>query len=146
MQMERRKFLESACKACMFAGAGILISELNACSPSAKVLKLPVMDDKISMPISSFANSPVQLVLPAGWLYTIVVRQTSSEQYEAILLQCTHQQNQLISTGNGFQCTLHGSRFNQDGQVLKGPAEKPLKKFETLVEQGKLIVQLKSKL
>ncbi len=144
MQMERRKFLESACKACLLAGAGILISELSACSPSAKVLKLPVTDNTISIPITEFANSPLQLVLPAGWLYTIAVRQTSPEQYEALLMKCTHQQNQLISTGNGFQCTLHGSRFNPEGQVLKGPAETPLKKFTTLVEQGQLIVQLKS--
>ena len=142
--MERRQFLGSACKACLLAGAGILISELSACSPSANVMKLPITDNKITIPLAGFATSPLQLVLPSGWLYTIAVRQKSANQYEALLMECTHQQNQLISTGSGYQCTLHGSRFDVNGEVVKGPAERPLKKFNTLVEQGQLIVQLKS--
>jgi Rieske Fe-S protein len=59
-------------------------------------------------------------------------------------MECTHQQNQLIAIPNGFKCNLHGSQFNLEGQVVKGPAERPLKKYKTSMDQGQLVIQLKS--
>jgi Rieske Fe-S protein len=144
MQIERRKFLTSACKACLLAGAGFLISDLTGCSPAAKVMKLPVSENAVRLPITAFATESMQVVRPEGWFYDIAVRKTSTDQYEALLLECTHQQNQLIVNQNGFMCTLHGSRFNREGLVVKGPAEQPLKKFTTSVDQGQLVIQLKS--
>ena len=41
---------------------------------------------------------------------------------------------------NGFLCTLHGSKFNLDGKVIKGPAEHPLKKFTTSLDQEELVI------
>ena len=144
MDMERRKFLESACKACLFAGAGFLISELTACSPSVNVLKVPISQNVIRLPVSGFANASMQIVQPEGWFYNIAVQKTESGQFEALLMECTHQQNQLIASANGFQCPLHGSRFNLDGQVIKGPAERSLKKFTASIDQDLVVIQLKS--
>jgi Rieske Fe-S protein len=144
MQLERRKFLESACKACLFAGAGFLISDLTACSSSVKIIRLPVTQDTVRMPISVFAAEPLQIVRPEGWLYNIAIRKSTADQYEALLMECTHQQNQLLANANGFKCTLHGSQFNINGQVIKGPAERPLKKYSTGLEQDQLVIQLKS--
>jgi len=144
MQIERRKFLGSACKLCLLAGAGFLISDLTACSPSTKVLKLPVVQDTVRLPLTGFSKESMQILRPDGWLYDIAVRKTSPDQYEALLLECTHLQNQLIVDPNGFKCTLHGSQFDLNGQVVKGPAEIPLKKYSTHVDQGQLVIQLKS--
>jgi Rieske Fe-S protein len=144
MQIERRKFLTSACKACLLAGAGFLISDLTACSPSSKVMKLPIAENAVRIPVSAFATEPFQIVRPDGWFYDIAVRKNSTDQYEALLLECTHQQNQLIANPTGFRCTLHGSEFNLNGQVVKGPAEQSLKKFTTLLDQGQVVIKLKS--
>lgn len=144
MQIDRRKFLETTCRACLLAGAGILLTELTACGPTSKVTQLPVSLNSVRLPITSFATEQLQIVRPEGWLYNIAVRKIGDNQYETLLLQCTHQQNQLIMNPNGFQCTLHGSLFNTEGQVLKGPAEFPLKRFPTTVDQGQVIIQLKS--
>jgi Rieske Fe-S protein len=144
MQMERRKFLESACKACLMAGAGFLISDLTACSPSTAVIQLPVSENTVRLPMSTFVKDPLAVVRPQGWLYDIAVRKTAEGPYEALLLECTHQRNQLLVTPSGFKCTLHGSQFNLDGQVVKGPAEFALKKFSTHQEQDFLVIQLKS--
>ncbi len=144
MQIERRKFITSACKACLLAGAGILITDLIACSPSAKITRLPVNGNAVSLPLTLFTSAPIQIVRPEGWIYDIAVRKISADQYEAIFLQCTHQQNQLLVNSNGYTCTLHGSRFNLEGEVEKGPAEIPLKRFATTVNQAQLIIQLKS--
>jgi Rieske Fe-S protein len=144
MQMERRKFLESACKGCLFAGAGLLISKLTGCSPSANVTKLPILENSVRLPLAAFANDSFQIIQPGGWYYNIAVRKTGTDQFEALLMECTHQQNQLIANPNGFKCNLHGSQFNLEGQVVKGPAERPLKKYKTSMDQGQLVIQLKS--
>jgi Rieske Fe-S protein len=142
MQIERRKFISSACKACLFTGAGFVLSDLIACSPTTKIIRLPVIENTVSLPVSSFSKTPVQIIIPEGWLYNIAVRKTTYNQFEALLLQCTHQQNQLIAGPNGYICTLHGSRFNREGQVQKGPAALPLKKYSTVTNQDLLIIHL----
>ena len=144
MNIERRKFLTSACKACLFAGAGFLITDLTACSPSSKIIQLPITQDSVRFPLTAFAKESIQLVRPEGWFYDIAVRKTGTDQYDALLLECTHQQNQLIMNSNGFKCSLHGSQFNLNGQVVKGPAERALKKLSTSLDQGQLTIYLKS--
>jgi Rieske Fe-S protein len=144
MLMERRKFLQDGCKACMLLGAGFLITDLTACSPALRIMRIPVTDNTLRLPIGVFAKHSMQIVRPEGWVYDIAVRKEADGQYEALFLQCTHQKNQVIADGNGFLCTLHGSRYSLDGQVKKGPAEQALKKFPVLEEAGYLVIQLKS--
>jgi Rieske Fe-S protein len=144
MQIERRKFLTSACKACLFAGAGFLISDLTTCSPSLKIMRLPITQDSVRFPISAITTESIQLIRPEGWYYDIAVRKTGTDQFDALLLECTHQQNQLIALSNGYKCSLHGSQFNLNGQVVKGPAEGALRRFTTILDQDQLVIQLKS--
>ncbi|HEX4850269.1 MAG TPA: Rieske 2Fe-2S domain-containing protein, partial [Puia sp.] len=101
-------------------------------------------DNSVQLPVSAFAQSNVQFIRPRGWSYDLVVQKKSNDQYECMLLQCTHQQNQIIPTGNGFVCNLHGSHFDKDGNVVKGPAEIALKKYKTEIEQDKLVIHLKA--
>jgi Rieske Fe-S protein len=144
MQIDRRKFLESACKTCLIASAGFIISDLAACTPATQLYRLPITDETVRIPVKAFAKEPLQLIRPDGWLYDIAVSKISPENYEALFMQCTHQKNQLMSDGSGFICTLHGSRFRKDGTVKKGPAEQSLKKFTTRIEQDQLVILLKS--
>jgi Rieske Fe-S protein len=142
--MERRKFIQDGCKACILLGAGFLISEITACGPTTQILRLPITGDTIHIPITELTKQSLQIIRPEGWVYDIAVRKSSSGQYEALFLQCTHQKNQVIPEGNGFICPLHGSRYTLDGQVKKGPAELSLRKFPVREEAGDLIIELKS--
>src|ERR1700712_2346921 len=144
MRNDRRSFLKSTCQLCMLAAAGVLVSELESCSPGAKVLKAPISADGVRIPLASFAGQPVLLVRPEGWLFDLAVKKKPDQTYEALLLQCTHQQNRLAVMADGYVCALHGSRFGPDGQVLKGPAEQPLKHYQTSTDQDQLVIHLKN--
>jgi Rieske Fe-S protein len=107
------------------------------------VFKTDIIDKKVVMPVAMFQQSPLQFVRPKGWYFDIAVEKKEDNTFNALLLQCTHQENQLTPDGNtGFHCSLHGSRFDKNGYVLKGPAEKPLERYKTYVESDNLIIQI----
>ncbi|PWT78328.1 MAG: hypothetical protein C5B59_02005 [Bacteroidetes bacterium] len=141
--MERRQFIKSSCQACLLGASGVLLAELVACSPGYQIIKTEVVDNSLDVPLSAFAQSNIQFVRPRGWSYDLVVQKKADDHFESMLLQCTHQQNQVVPTGNGFLCHLHGSQYDKDGNVTKGPAELPLRKFKTEIQKDKLIIHLK---
>lgn len=59
----------------------------------------------------------------------------------AMSLICTHLGCVLKQSGNGFSCACHGSLFDRDGLVIKGPAPKGMPWFEVSTHpSGKLMV------
>ena len=142
MNKERRQFLKSSCNFCLMAAGGLALAELSACSPASKVLKVPVTGNTLQIPLTAFAAEPLVIVRPAGWYFDIAVRKKENA-YEALLLQCTHQQNQLVVNPHGFTCNLHGSQFDEGGKVVKGPAGMPLKRFNSTLNPDQLIIYLK---
>ena len=127
----------------MLVAAGYFLPKLTGCSPAAyAVFKTEVTDKKITMPLSMFDQNSLQFVRPKGWYYDIAVQKKEDNSYSALLLMCTHQENQLTPKATGFECSLHGSQFDQEGRVMKGPAERSLKKYNTSVNQNTLIIHL----
>ena len=53
----------------------------------------------------------------------------------ALNLTCTHLGCTVNATSKGFICPCHGSVFTTRGDVVKGPADRPLKRL-TVEEQG----------
>jgi Rieske Fe-S protein len=53
-------------------------------------------------------------------------------------LTCTHQGCNIASGGTvsaqGIECGCHGSRFDVNGNVTRGPAESPLQHFAVSVD------------
>lgn len=143
--MERRTFLKSGCNACLLVATGFLVPALSGCGPGAyQVFNTEVRDDLVTVPADSFAKGPLVLVRPKGWYYSIALRKKEDNTYSALLLKCTHQDNQLTAASNGYSCSLHGSAFNTQGQVVKGPAEKALKTYPVTIETNSIIIHTKA--
>lgn len=139
--MDRRDFVKQSCLACMAIGAGMLVGSLSSCA-TVPVYKTAVSANKVSVPESLFEQTNFQVVQPKDLFYNIALRKESNGTYTALLLRCTHADNQLMSTGNGFKCNLHGSTFDKEGHVTQGPAERPLTKYKTEVVSGNIIIHL----
>ncbi|MFZ0483794.1 MAG: Rieske (2Fe-2S) protein, partial [Desulfobacterales bacterium] len=64
----------------------------------------------------------------------IAVIRKNQEIY-ALNLTCTHLGCTVNATPKGFVCPCHGSVFTTRGEVVKGPADRPLKRL-AVEEQG----------
>lgn len=127
---------------CLAVGAGLVAaSSLSSCA-TLPVYKTTVANNKVTVPVSLFAQSDFQVIQPKDLFYNIGLRKEKDGTYTALLLRCTHADNQLISTGNGFKCNLHGSTFDKEGQVTQGPAERALKKYQTEIIADHIIIHL----
>jgi nitrite reductase/ring-hydroxylating ferredoxin subunit len=60
--------------------------------------------------------------------------------------RCTHAGAPLVEgeiKDDVLQCPWHGSRFNiKNGQVIRGPAGKPLRVYNFKIEEDRLLVEL----
>jgi len=140
--MERRDFLKNTCGLCLMGTIGGAVASLASCSPAYPVFKTEILNNQVKIPINMFDTSSIQFVRPKGWYYDIVVERNNGA-YNALLLKCTHQDNGLnINGNNGYTCSVHGSTFDKEGHVRKGPAEKSLRKYPTKIEGDQLLIYL----
>ncbi|MDO3626338.1 ubiquinol-cytochrome c reductase iron-sulfur subunit [Mucilaginibacter sp. BT774] len=140
--MDRRSFVKQSCTMCLAVGAGLVAaSALSSCA-TLPVYKTTIGNNKVSVPVSLFAQSDFLVIQPKDMLYNIGLRKEKDGSYAALLLRCTHADNQLVATGNGFRCNLHGSSFDKQGQVTQGPAERSLKKYPTEIIADQIIIHL----
>ncbi len=144
--MKRSEFLKLSCTGCMLGAAGLLSAStlLSSCSPKAgsAVYKTPVTDQKMAVPLEQLALKPVTIVRGGGMEYDVAVHKKEDGQYEALLLRCTHFSNPLISNGSTYSCNLHGSEFDAEGRVKKGPASKPLTQLPCTITENNLIIHI----
>jgi len=142
--MERRNFIKTGCRFCLLAAAGsVLPSFLTYANPKNKVYKTGLNENnELVIPLSLFETGNLQFVRVKKWYYDIAVHKEEDETYTAILMKCTHMDNQLNITGSGFRCSLHGSEFDKKGEILKGPAEIPLKTYTTITDNDNLLIKI----
>ncbi|MCX6189791.1 MAG: Rieske (2Fe-2S) protein [Bacteroidetes bacterium] len=139
--MQRKKFLKTSCSICLLASAGSFVSMFSSCAP-AMVFKTRIVNNKIFVPISHFEKNNLQIIRARGAEFDIALRKEKDGTYIALLLKCTHAENALTSTGNGFICTVHGSKFDPEGLVTKGPAAHTLKKYQTQIVSENIIISI----
>ncbi len=84
----------------------------------------------------------VLMVHADGALGPLAVRLEGSGRYRALLVLCTHRGCELSALPQSYDCPCHGSRFDLLGEVLQGPAEKPLARLPVAVAPEGLTIAL----
>jgi len=74
--------------------------------------------------------------------FPIGVYQIEADKYTALWLQCTHKGCEVKPNDNYLACPCHGSEFTNEGAVQQGPAEEPLKTFQTKTDNENIYIQL----
>jgi Rieske Fe-S protein len=84
----------------------------------------------------SSADVPVEGALVYREARVAVMR--AEKTVYALGLVCTHLGCTVTVTDDGLSCPCHGSRFDRQGRVVKGPADRPLQRM-TVVERDGMI-------
>ncbi|MFM2224607.1 MAG: hypothetical protein RJA07_809 [Bacteroidota bacterium] len=121
--------------------AGSVATLLEGCS-SLPVYKTELKNEQIFIPLSKFdANQNFLLVRNNELEFDIAIIKMGNN-YKALYLQCTHQNQPLTLGEKKISCSVHGSIFSLDGSVLNGPADKPLQQFKTKIEANQLRIEI----
>jgi len=133
VKITRRWFLgKAAVVAAIGAGSLALIAALREIFPPlAKTNKVFTIGRLYDFPIDTYSLMPKQRVF--------ILR--DHEGVKAISAECTHLGCVLDRADSGFQCPCHGSRFNDQGKVISGPAPRSLACYRVdLTPDGQLRV------
>ncbi len=145
--MNRRKFLTTTCIGCM--SGGLMLSLLEGCS-TTKVATAAIEGSDMIVPLADFITKKGDQTTYKQYLvvqheklkYPICVFRFDENNYEALLMRCTHQGTELQVFGDRFQCPAHGSEFNNRGEVKQGPAATSLRKFPVTITNNQLKISL----
>jgi Rieske Fe-S protein len=148
--MNISEFPISRQKVLLGAGLGLVTAVVAACSTYGK------KDDAASessatsaAPTSPGGTEPAAKALaktadvPVGSgviVGEVVVTQPTAGVFKGFSAKCTHKGCLVDKVADGtIDCPCHGSKFNLDGTVAHGPADKPLQ-AENVTVQGDSIV------
>ncbi len=63
-------------------------------------------------------------------------------QFYAVSARCTHQGCQVRPAKDFIICPCHGSTYDREGKVLRGPAQETLPGYLVEVQNGEIIIHL----
>jgi Rieske Fe-S protein len=143
----RRQFLDAACKVCGMFAIGSVATVLAACA-GTKTYKGTVVNKQIMVPLSAWPTkdgTPTNLMLTSvsELPHNIALFRQKDGTYYGLYMQCTHYDYSLdLNKEEGFRCHEHGSMFDQEGKVIKGPAAQSMRRFVVTQKDQNLVVQL----
>ncbi|MEO1432451.1 MAG: Rieske 2Fe-2S domain-containing protein [Cyanobacteria bacterium J06633_8] len=152
--MERRKFI-------FWLGIGLSLNSLHlvltACNSqqeeSETTSDKPLIDTskredgfQALAKVEEIDSKGVVLDKKSASKTVMIYRHPDNKNISAVNPTCTHKECILDwqSDTKNFACSCHGSTFSPDGEVIKGPAQKPLEVFDTKEEAGLVLVKVTS--
>src|SRR5262245_2653481 len=130
-------------KVLLGAGFGLVTAVVAACSTYGKKPEAasessePTAAPSGAKAIAKTADVPVGSGVIVG---DIVVTQPTAGAFKGFSSTCTHKGCTVDKIADGtIDCPCHGSKFNLDGTVAHGPAQKPLE-VQNISVQGDEIV------
>jgi Rieske Fe-S protein len=145
--MNRREFVAVCCVAGAAALAGCASLVTHPVPVTAGRVRVSLAD----YPELSREDGAVKL-LPAGRedpVYVLRARTGSGDDgaglgYVALSPICTHRGCTVDVQGARLVCPCHGSTYDREGRVLRGPAQRALTRFPVTREGGALSIELRS--
>lgn len=131
----RRQFFVTGCVAIAAASVGFLASTFRFLVPN--VLYEPSRRVTVGSPDQYPQGSITFLPEQRCFLFH------GADGFYAISSVCTHLGCNVKHVVGGFACPCHGSRFDDNGRVVRGPAPQPLEWYSlALSPRGELVLDL----
>lgn len=140
--IDRREFVERS------VGAILGGSLLSACASLVTRTITPV-DGTLRLALAHYpeltADGGSLKVIPRGADDPIYVLALGDRRYTAVSPICTHLGCTVEIEEGRLVCPCHGSNYDREGRVLRGPAERPLGRYRVeLTTDDVLVIDLRS--
>ncbi len=147
--MDRKEFITTCGLACM--GTLVTGTLLTSCT-SMKRVDGTITGDYIALNPKEFEKIKKDKTVFRDYIivqnnslrFPICVYRIEENNYSALVMECTHQGQELTAYGDKLHCSSHGSEFDKMGNVTNGPAYDPLKTLPVTTEGGMLRISIKS--
>ena len=145
--LSRRTFLQrmeaGALAISGVAGIGrIALPIMLAACGGARYAASNVEGNRIAIDRTEFGTGDGALVEVPGSELPVHVRRRPDGTFAALSTRCMHQGCQVDRAGDRFICPCHGSEYSIEGEVLKGPTERPLMRYRTSADDKRVYVHL----
>jgi len=139
-RIKRRSFLSIASLTSFFAALGTAVAGILRL-PNPAVMPGPRRRFKVGSPEEFAVGSETAFAEQNLVLFR------DSQGFYAISTTCTHLGCAVAQVQGGFACPCHGSRFDSNGNVIGGPAPRPLPWLEiSRAADGTLLVNADSEI
>ena len=140
-ELRRREFLG-------LCAAVAALPVLGACA-SVLVRQVPLTNGRVELPLSQYPElrepGNALQVLPSGETDPLIVLVDAEGKHTVVSSECTHKGCTVEAQRDRIVCPCHGSTYDRKGEVLRGPAQRPLRRYQSqLTSDGVLVIQLGS--
>lgn len=132
-----------------FLGVCASVATAAVCAACASVLvrQVPAVNGRVELPLAQYpelAESGAALqILPNGETQPLIVLVGADGKHTVLSSECTHRACTVEVQGDRIVCPCHGSTYDRKGDVLRGPAERALRRYRSqLTSDGVLIIDL----
>jgi Rieske Fe-S protein len=134
----RREFVTTC--ACLMAGGLV-----SACA-SLAARPVPITDGRVRIVLAEHPElsrpEGSLKILPQGATDPLYVLRLDDGQFAVISPICTHQGCTVDIQGPRLVCPCHGSTYDREGRVLRGPAERSLTRATVAASNGVLVIEV----
>jgi len=135
-QLDRRSFIGT----CACAMAGLTLA--SGCA-SLAVRRVTPIDGRVHLPLLQHPELTEPggsiAVLPEGRNTPVFVLALGGQRFAALSPICTHLGCTVEIQGERLVCPCHGSTYDREGRVLRGPAEDALHSYPVLLTREEVL-------
>src|ERR1044072_7427179 len=128
--MDRKTFIKAGCLAC--TSISLLGTILESCT-TVRYAGGELNENGMLLDLKEFeakkGHRSYVIARHDDLQYPICVYRINETEYNALLMQCTHQGAELQVSGDQLTCPAHGSEFDKWGKVIQAPASADLRSF-----------------
>lgn len=139
--VDRRTFMRRLPAVTTGVAAAVSAATLSACAATPYLTPVTVPEG-LSVAVADLAPEDAAFVQAPGMERPIYLHRAASGGWVALLASCTHRGCQPEPLADRLVCPCHGSEFSLTGDVIEGPADEPLRRFDVVEAEGRLTVRL----
>jgi Rieske Fe-S protein len=98
--------------------------------------------DRLVVRQADFGAGPYALLENPQVPRAIYLHRHADGSFSAVLTRCMHRGCQVEPAGDRLACPCHGSEYAFTGEVLHGPAERPLYRYRVTADSENIYIEL----